>query len=146
MAIFFMIFALLAGMALPIQFSVNSQLRTVVGSPITASGISFTVGAIVLMFISLFGNGLHVKKEWLEAPWWMWTGGLLGAFYVSATTILMPRIGAAATVGYVLAGQIIVSIIIDHFGLIGANTHAINIPRLVGALLVIGGVVIVQKF
>ncbi|MBT2287606.1 DMT family transporter [Paenibacillus albidus] len=146
MAIFLMIFALLAGMALPIQFSVNSQLRTVVGSPIIASGISFIVGAIVLIIISLFGKGLYVKKEWLEAPWWMWTGGLLGAFYVSATTILMPRIGAAATVGYVLAGQVIVSIIIDHFGLIGANMHAINVPRLLGALLVIGGVVIVQKF
>ncbi|MEK4366592.1 DMT family transporter [Paenibacillus amylolyticus] len=146
MAIFFMIFALLAGMALPTQFSVNSQLRTVVGSPITASAISFTVGAVSLIIISFFTRGPLVKKEWLEAPLWMWTGGLLGAFYVLATTILMPRIGVAATVGYVLAGQVIISIIIDHFGLVGATMHAINLPRMVGALLVIAGVIIVQKF
>ncbi|WP_307500277.1 DMT family transporter [Paenibacillus brasilensis] len=78
-----------------------------------------------------------------EAPWWMWTKGLLGASYVLATTILMPRIGAAATVGYVLAGQVLASILIDHFGLIGATTH--TFPRLLGALLVLGGVIIVQK-
>ncbi|TKI80401.1 DMT family transporter, partial [Bacillus cereus] len=82
------------------QFSVNAQLRTIVGSPIIASFISFTVGALVLFIVSLFGNRIQVKKEWFEAPWWMWTGGLLGAFYVLATTILMPRIGSAATVGY----------------------------------------------
>ncbi|WP_068505110.1 DMT family transporter [Paenibacillus kribbensis] len=146
MAIFFMIFALLAGMALPTQFSVNSQLRAVVGSPITASAISFTVGAVSLIMISFFTKGSFVKKEWFEAPWWMWTGGLLGAFYVLATTILMPRIGVAATVGYVLAGQVIISIIIDHFGLIGATMHTLNVPRLVGALLVIVGVIVVQKF
>lgn len=72
--------------------------------------------------------------------------GTLRAFYVLATTILMPRIGVAATVGYVLAGQVIISIIIDHFGLVGATMHAINLPRMVGALLVIAGVIIVQKF
>ncbi|WP_431088920.1 DMT family transporter [Paenibacillus sp. 8b26] len=146
MAIVFIIFALLAGMALPTQFSVNAQLRTVVGSPIVASAISFTVGAISLIIISFFVKGPLFKKEWFEAPWWMWTGGLLGAFYVLATTILMPRIGVAATVGYVLAGQIIVSVIIDHFGLIGASMHTLNIPRLLGAFLVIAGVFVVQKF
>ncbi|MGG0360194.1 DMT family transporter [Bacillus tropicus] len=146
MAIILVLFAIIAGMALPTQFSVNAQLRTIVGSPIIASFISFTVGALVLFIVSLFGNGIQVKKVWFEAPWWMWTGGLLGAFYVLATTILMPRIGSAATVGYILTGQIIISILIDHFGLIGATTHHLNIPRLLGAILVISGVIIVQKF
>lgn len=146
MAIILMLFAILAGMALPTQFSVNAQLRTVVGSPIIASVISFIIGAVALTVISLFGKGICIKKEWFEAPWWMWTGGLLGASYVLATTILMPRIGAASTVGYVLAGQVLASILIDHFGLIGATTHTLNLPRLLGAFLVLGGVVIVQKF
>ncbi|WP_172254075.1 DMT family transporter [Saccharibacillus deserti] len=146
MGVFFVLFALLAGMALPTQFSVNSQLRTVVGSPITASTISFAIGALSLALLSLFSKGSMVRKEWLEAPAWMWTGGLLGAFYVLATTILMPRIGVAATVGYVLAGQVIISVIIDHFGLIGASVHSLSGPRLLGAFLVIAGVVIIQKF
>ncbi|MEY8741217.1 DMT family transporter [Bacillales bacterium AN1005] len=146
MAIILILFAIIAGMALPTQFNVNAQLRNLVGSPITASGISFTVGAISLLVVSLFSSGIHIKKDWLDAPWWMWTGGLLGAFYVLATTILMPRIGAAATVGYVLVGQVIISVLIDHFGLIGATTHTLSLPRLLGATLVVIGVILVQKF
>jgi len=58
----------------------------------------------------------------------------------------MPRIGASATVGYILVGQVVMSIVIDHFGLIGAHTHTLSLPRLLGALFVIGGVILVQKF
>lgn len=85
---FLIIFAILAGMALPTQFSVNAQLRSVVHSPIIASTISFIVGAIVLLIISLFGKGMSVNKEWFSVPWWIWTGGLLGAFYVVASIVI----------------------------------------------------------
>ncbi|NPC91379.1 DMT family transporter [Bacillus sp. WMMC1349] len=146
MVIIFIVFSLLAGMALPTQFSINAQLRGIVGSPLLASTISFIVGSIALLIVSIFGNSVHIKKEWLEAPWWIWTGGLLGAFYVVATVILIPRIGAVATVSYILLGQMIASVLIDHFGLIGVATHNLNIPRLLGVLLVICGVVIVQRF
>jgi transporter family-2 protein len=146
MIIFLIIFALLAGMALPTQFSVNAQLRSVVHSPIIASTISFIVGAIVLLLISLFGKGMSVNKEWLSAPWWVWTGGLLGAFYVVASIVLIPRLGATATVAYILAGQMVASTLIDHFGLIGVQMHSLSIPRVIGILLIIFGVIIIQKF
>lgn len=146
MVIFLIIFALLAGMALPTQFSVNAQLRSVVQSPIIASTISFIVGAIVLLLISLFGKGMNVNKEWFAAPWWVWTGGLLGAFYVVASIVLIPRLGATATVAYILAGQMVASTLIDNFGLIGVQVHALSIPRVIGVLLVIVGVIIIQKF
>ncbi|KRD87933.1 hypothetical protein ASE51_26490 [Bacillus sp. Root147] len=146
MIIFLIIFALLAGMALPTQFSVNAQLRSVVHSPIIASTISFIVGAIVLLLISLFGKGMNVNKEWLAAPWWVWTGGLLGAFYVVASIVLIPRLGATATVAYILAGQMVASTLIDHFGLIGVQMHSLSIPRVIGVLLIIFGVIIIQKF
>ncbi|MED4241042.1 DMT family transporter [Priestia megaterium] len=146
MIIFLIIFALLAGMALPTQFSVNAQLRSVVHSPLIASTISFIVGAIVLLLISLFGRGMSVNKEWLTAPWWVWTGGLLGAFYVVASIVLIPRLGATATVAYILAGQMVASTLIDHFGLIGVQMHSLSIPRVIGILLIIFGVIIIQKF
>src|SRR6478736_1278333 len=131
MIIFLIIFAILAGMALPTQFSVNAQLRSVVHSPIIASTISFIVGAIVLLIISLFGKGMSVNKEWFAAPWWVWTGGLLGAI---------------ATVAYILAGQMVASTLIDHFGLIGVHVHSLSIPRAIGIVLIIVGVIIIQKF
>ena len=139
-------FSILAGMALPTQFSINAQLRNIVGSPVVASTVSFMVGAVALLVVSLFGKGINIKKEWFEAPWWVWTGGLLGAFYVVATVILIPRIGAAATVSYIFAGQMIASVLIDHFGIIGVQSHSLSLPRLCGLILVLIGVVIVQKF
>ncbi|BCC21121.1 TPA: DMT family transporter [Bacillus cereus] len=146
MWILFLIFAFLAGLALPIQFSINAQLRTFVGSPLVAATISFIVGAITLFTISLFKAGFSFNKGIASAPWWVWTGGVLGAFYVLATIILIPRIGAGTTVALVLAGQIVASVLIDHFGLINVPIHLLSLPRILGAILVIIGVVLIQKF
>ncbi|WP_146553965.1 DMT family transporter [Rummeliibacillus sp. SL167] len=140
------IYALLAGMALPTQFSINAQLKSVVGSPVVASTISFITGAVALFIISLFGQGIKISKEWMETPWWIWTGGLLGAFYVVATVILIPKIGATSTVVYILAGQVLASVLIDHFGLLNVQIHTINLPRLMGITLVICGMIIVQRY
>jgi transporter family-2 protein len=147
MWVLFLIFAFLAGLALPIQFSINAQLRTVVGSPLVFATISFIVGAITLFTVSLFKAGFSLNKGIASAPWWVWTGGVLGAFYVLATIILIPRIGAGTTVALVLAGQIVVaSVLIDHFGLINVPIHLLSMPRILGAILVIIGVVLIQKF
>jgi transporter family-2 protein len=146
MWVLFLIFAFLAGLALPIQFSINAQLRTVVGSPLVFATISFIVGAITLFTVSLFKAGFSLNKGIASAPWWVWTGGVLGAFYVLATIILIPRIGAGTTVALVLAGQIVASVLIDHFGLINVPIHLLSMPRILGAILVIIGVVLIQKF
>ena len=67
--------------------------------------------------------------------------------YVLATIIVIPRLGAATTVGLIiLAGQVIASIIIDHFGLIRVPVHELNIPRLAGAVFIVVGVALVQRF
>ena len=81
-----------------------------------------------------------------HAPWWAWVGGLLGAVYVLATIVIIPRLGAATTVGLILAGQVIASIVIDHFGLIRVPVHELNVPRLAGAVLIVVGVALVQRF
>ncbi|HDR8338581.1 TPA: DMT family transporter, partial [Bacillus cereus] len=70
MWVLFLIFAFLAGLALPIQFSINAQLRTVVGSPLVAATISFIVGAITLFTVSLFKAGFSLNKGIASAPWW----------------------------------------------------------------------------
>src|SRR3712207_9494643 len=90
--------ALGAGTAVSMQFGVNSHLRTVAGGPVAASAISFIVGTVALVGLTLVLNGgLPSFGEVSNAPWWIWTGGLLGAFYVFASVILTPRLGAATT-------------------------------------------------
>ena len=139
--------ALAAGMAAPTQFAINSQLRQVVGGPVLAAALSFLVGTVILFATAaVIRRSVPELGPIMSAPWWMWLGGLLGAFFVCASIILTPRLGAATTVGLFLAGQVIASIAIDHFGLLGVPVQHASIPRLLGALLIIIGVAVVQRF
>jgi bacterial/archaeal transporter family-2 protein len=142
----FILFAFTAGLAIPVQFSINAQLKTFVGTPLLASTISFLVGLLALMIGTIVNGSWSLGKNLTTAPWWIWTGGLLGAFYVFASIVLLPRIGAATTVACILAGQVVASIIIDHFGLLQVTVNHVTVPRLIGALLIIIGVILVQKF
>jgi bacterial/archaeal transporter family-2 protein len=139
--------ALIAGMAAPTQFAINSQLRQAVGGPVLAGAISFLVGTVVLIAAAaIVSHSVPDLGSVMGAPWWMYLGGLLGAFYVCASIVLTPRLGAATTIGLFLAGQVIASITIDHFGMFGLPVQSASIPRLLGALLIIVGVALVQRF
>ena len=139
--------ALAAGTAFTVQFGVNSQLRGVAGGPVAAAAISFTVGTVALVGLPLVLNrGLPSFGDVAGAPWWVWTGGLLGAFYVFASVILTPRLGAATTVALILTGQVVASIVVDHFGLFRVAVQEATPLRLLGALLIIAGVFFVQRF
>ncbi len=136
-----------AGAALTTQFAVNAQLRTVVGGPVVAAAISFFVGMLTLVAVALaVDRHLPEMSAVTSSPWWAWIGGLLGASFVLASIILTPRLGAATTVGLFLAGQMIASIVIDHFGLLRVAVHEATLPRILGLLLVLIGVFLVQKF
>ncbi|CAN5269936.1 DMT family transporter [soil metagenome] len=136
-----------AGAALTTQFAVNAQLRTVVGGPVVAAAISFFVGMLTLVAVALaVDRHLPEMSAVTSSPWWAWIGGLLGASFVLASIILTPRLGAATTVGLFLAGQMIASIVIDHFGLLRVAVHEATLPRILGLVLVLIGVFLVQKF
>jgi bacterial/archaeal transporter family-2 protein len=139
--------ALAAGMVLPVQFAVNSHLRNFVGGPVGAAAASFVVGTVALAAaVLVVQRSLPEPGSVMSAPWWAWTGGLLGAFFVLASIILTPRLGAATTIGLILTGQVLASIVIDHFGLIRVPIHEATLPRILGAVLIVAGVIIVQRF
>ncbi len=146
MTAIFLLLAILAGVALPVQFAVNSELRGAVGGPVTAAAVSFLVGTLALAAAVLLSRQeVPALSGATQAPWWAWTGGLLGAFLVAASIILTPRLGAATTVTFIIAGQILASIILDHFGLLNLPVHPVTLQRLGGAALVIAGVVVVLR-
>ena len=139
--------ALVAGMAAPTQFAINSQLRQVVGGPVLAAALSFLIGTVVLVAAAaVIRRSVPDLGPITSAPWWMYLGGFLGAFYVVASVILTPRLGAATTIGLFLAGQVVASVGIDHFGLFGVPVQPASLPRILGALLIVVGVAVVQRF
>ena len=150
----FMMLGLFAGMASPIQTSINSELRNAIHSPFIASLISFLVGMLVLLFLTsfiehrrLFLNNLQTAKTFVtSSPWWLWTGGILGVVFITSNILLLPIVGASLTVVLALSGQMIIALIIDHFGWFGTPKHRLNVQRMLGIVLMITGIIIIQHF
>ncbi|GAB3930036.1 DMT family transporter [Larkinella terrae] len=146
MNILYFIFAFLVGIATSVQSGVNSQLRQALAHPIQAALISFGSGFVVLTVMSL---ALRAPVPTYDAvrdiSWWKWTGGLLGAIYVTTVIITVPRIGAGNLLSLSVAGQLLAAVILDHYGLLGFKEHGLTIWRLMGVLLIILGVVLVVK-
>lgn len=144
--IVFLVLALVAGAMLPVQTGVNLQLRGLMGHPLTAALVSFVVGTLGLAAAAgVAGAPLALGGAWARGAWWHWGGGLLGAVYIVSTIVLAPRLGAATLIAALVAGQMVASIVIDHFGWVGFAEHAASPLRLVGAALVVGGVLLVQR-
>lgn len=87
----------------------------------------------------------HEGIRWrgiIEAPGWIWIGGVAGACFVLAGLTFAPRIGVALFVSVVITGQLLAAALIDHFGLFGVATQSMNWYRLAGLLLVLSGVLV----
>ncbi|HUR95785.1 MAG TPA: DMT family transporter [Gemmatimonadales bacterium] len=142
----FLFLAVLAGAMLPVQTGVNLQLRGVLGHPLAAALVSFLVGALGLAAAAVAARApVGLAGAWARSEWWQWGGGLLGAVYIVGTIVLAPRLGAATLVAALVAGQMLMSLVIDHFGWVGFTVHEISPLRLLGAALVVGGVVLVRQ-
>ncbi|MEH6579870.1 MAG: DMT family transporter [Amphritea sp.] len=138
---------LIAGAMLPLQAGVNAQLARVGGNALWASGISFLIGTLTLLVVySSLRHPWPGVAELKTAPVWAWSGGLMGAFFVTCMAFFAPKLGATTLLALVIAGQIVASLLLDHFGAIGFNTHEINLWRILGVLLIAAGVVLVRKF
>jgi bacterial/archaeal transporter family-2 protein len=138
------LFAIAAGAMLPFQFGINAQLASWVGSPLRATLVSFAVGTLVLAAATLvFARGWPAERV-AGAPWWVWVGGFLGAFYVLGSVVTAPKLGAAALFAFILAGQAIASLAVDHFGWVGFDENPVTPGRLLGMALVAAGVAAVR--
>ena len=144
---FYIVLALAAGAMMPTQAATNNKMAIVVDSPILSAFISFLVGTIALfVYVLISGAPLGNLASAKEAPAIAWIGGLLGAFFVTAAVALVPRLGVAMTFSLIIAGQMLVTLIIDHFGLLGVPVKEVTFARLGGILLIAAGVVIIRRF
>ena len=121
------ILALLAGAGVPVQATVNTALRQHLGRPEWAALVSFAVGTLALGCLLLVQRAaIPPAAAWARAPWWSWTGGLFGAFFVALTVVLTPRLGVVTSMALMLAGQVTAALLFDHFGLVQATLKQIG--------------------
>jgi transporter family-2 protein len=130
-----------------VQASINGELRGLVGDPYRTALVSTTVSTIFLFILSgiVYRRPIPAAHVFTDATWWMWVGGILGAIYVAAAAILVSRLGSAVMFTLVILGQLVMAVIMDHFGMIGLDKHPVSAPRIAGIALVLLGVVIVRR-
>lgn len=144
---FFIILAILAGMMIPTQAAVNNRLAADVEGPVLAALFTFVTGSVALFAYTLVaGIPLSGLGGVRNASFVSLTGGLIGAFFVTVTIILIPRLGVALTFSLVVAGQMLITLVLDHYGLLGVPVRELNFQRILGVGLVIAGVVLVRRF
>lgn len=139
----YVILALIIGACVPTQAGINHQLRQWLGSPVLAAVVNFSVGACLLIIFSLAMRiPLPMIRNLEGCPWWIWTGGIVGTVFVTSAIIAAPKLGATTLLSLVVAGQMVASILLDHFGCLGYQIEPITPLRILGVAMVVGGVML----
>ena len=140
-----LLLAVIAGAVVPFQSAVNASLGRGLGHPLWATLASLLVSILVLLPIMLAMRVPLPSVAFInKAPLWMWAGGAFGVCFISLALVLLPKLGASGFMALALAGQVVASLVLDHFGWFGLVQRQVSLPRVLGALLLIGGVVLIQ--
>ena len=132
--------ALVAGGLLAVQAGANAQLSKAVGSPFAATTLQLAIGTGLLFLVALFTGTVAVLGAVPQAEWWHLIGGTASAVYVVSTIVLFPRLGAVVSVGLFIAGQMLASLALDSFGLLGVAQTGLRAGAAAGTLVVLIGV------
>jgi transporter family-2 protein len=148
MGLVWSVLGIMSGAFIAIQAPINAQLARGLGLPVAAAAFSFLSGAVVLGIISVAVTRYNdISLDWrAPSPWLFVVGGILGASYVTLSTILIPRIGAAALMAFLVAGQLLAGMLLDRIGFLGMAVREISLGRVAGAVLLLTGALLVRLY
>lgn len=147
MKVFAFGFAFLAGALISVQAGSNTQLKKALGDPIPAAVVNYIVGAAGILAYSIATRvSVPSTEQAAQAPWWSWIGGLFGLAYGLAVVVLGNRLGAATLMALVVAGQLVCSVVLDHYGWMGFDVRAATFGRIGGCVLMVAGMALVAMF
>lgn len=144
---FFYLVAYFAGTCAAVQIGVNNSLRSALDTSIGTALVSFAMGTLVLLgFVLVARIPMPLAQAAASGPFWMWFGGMLGAIFVAASILVAANIGAAGAMVWIIAAQLITSMLLDHYGLFGFHVREINPVRVLGAFLLLAGAFMVSRY
>ena len=127
--------------------SMNARLRVTLINPWLAATVSF--GLIVFVFVTLFlvlPTPLPTVDQLSHMPWWAPLGGLTGAVAVFAGLVFVDKVGAGPFNGLLITANILTSLAVDNFGWLGMPQHTQSLTHMIGAVLMVGGIILIAKF
>ena len=138
--------AIAVGAAVPLQSAINAQMGQALGHPLYGALANTAVASLVLVALALaFRLTLPRLGPAVGGPWWLWTGGLIGAAFVFGALFVAPRIGAASFAAATIFGSVVASLVIDHFGLLGFPLQPVGWQRLAGAGCILAGLALLSN-
>ena len=140
-------FIILGGVLQTFGAAMNAQLNASLTNKWLATLVSFAlITAFFVCVFAMFPFPLPTLKDLASMPWWAPLGGLVGAVQVYAGLTLVHRVGAGPFVGFTVTSALIASLVVDHYGLLHMPVHPLTMWRIVGAVLMIGGISLTAKF
>jgi transporter family-2 protein len=140
-----LILAIAAGISLVVQQALNANLRTALSSAAWSGFMSYFLGVVCMAaFALLLQDPIPSVATASRIPWYAWSGGLFGAIFIGLAIFLIPQLGAATFFALLIAGQMLGSIVFDHFGVLGVPIHPVSVLRVAGAALLVSGVVLTR--
>jgi transporter family-2 protein len=147
MIIVLVIIAVIVGSLMPVQAGINAQLTQALKNPFLGALVSFMMGTVALLILSVTQSASFGELKRIPSlPPYMLLGGLMGATFVGASIALIPKLGATTMIAAFVTGQLLMSLVIDHYGFLGLAHHPINLIRLAGVVLLFVGLILILKF
>lgn len=138
--------AVLAGISVVTQQILNANLRAALSSAAWSGFASYFVGLACMAFLALILRDPPPSVGvMLRVPWWAWSGGVFGAIFIGLAIVLVPQLGAATFIALVVAGQMLASAGFDHFGMLGLERQPLDATRVLGIVVLVGGVVLIRR-
>jgi len=133
------VMAVVAGLAGAVQVAVMAGLGDRIGSVGALAFATVLSAVLALAALLVAERSLDAFSRALSQPWWTLTGGVVGLFILLTVTVAGSRIGVVATVGILIAGQLVMGAVIDRFGLFGVDQVSLGWPRVLGVILLAVG-------
>ena len=148
MGIVWSLVGILAGALIALQGPINAQLARGLGMPVAAAAASFVAGSVVLILITLvLSQAQGMTIAWRVPPLWMFlAGGCLGAIFVTCALVLTPKLGAAATMAFIVAGQLLAGLLLDRLGYFDLAVRELTLGRVGGAILLLVGALLIRLY
>lgn len=142
--------ALFSGSCIAIQAAMNAKLGQLLNNTLLATSYAFFSSFLLVIIITFLVNTKGITTQWQQipfsiVPWYLWLSCVLSVFGVGSMYWLIPKMGVGSVMSYALTGQLVLAMVISHFGLFESPQKLISVTKLIGSLLLIIGIILINK-
>jgi len=146
MPVILFLLAIAAGVANPFQSGINAELNKQLTRPLWAGLFVYTTGLAGLLLVQLAVRQPIPAARFASVPWWAWLGGLVSLISTIIGLIVAQKMGSGIFTGASVTASLVMSVVLDHFGLIGFRQHPASPARIGGCALMIAGLWLIARF